>query len=121
LISLTAASSSYGLRNSFGMAFDPFSRHLWLQMNGDDTFDEIQRVGAGLNSGWIQTIGPIARVGEFKQIETTRMPGQLQQLRWPPTKLAGTTAEASSGSSCSPVRTTMTRNSAGAMPSRLPA
>ncbi len=63
-------------------------------MNGDDTFDEIQRVDAGLNSGWIQTIGPMARVGEFKQIETTRMPGQLQQLRWPPTKLAGTPAEA---------------------------
>lgn len=85
---------AYGFRNSFGMAFDPLSRHLWLQVNGDDTFDEIQRVDAGLNSGWIQTMGPIARVGEFKQIEVTRMPGQLQQLRWPPDKLADTPAEA---------------------------
>jgi glucose/arabinose dehydrogenase len=85
---------AYGFRNSFGMAFDPLSRHLWLQMNGDDTFDEIQRVDRGLNSGWIQTIGPIARLGEFKQIETTRMPGQLQQLRWPPTRIADTPAEA---------------------------
>ena len=48
----------------------------------------------GLNSGWIQTIGPIARVGEFKSIETTRPPGQLQQLRWPPTNLADTPADA---------------------------
>jgi glucose/arabinose dehydrogenase len=85
---------AYGFRNSFGLAFDPFSTHLWIQVNGDDTFDEIQRVDPGLNSGWIQTIGPIARVGEFKSIETTRPPGQLQQLRWPPTNLAGTPAEA---------------------------
>jgi hypothetical protein len=85
---------AYGFRNSFGMAFDPISGHLWVQVNGDDTFDEIQRVDAGLNSGWIQTIGPIDRVAEFKSIETTRMPGTLQQLRWPPTNLADTPAEA---------------------------
>src|SRR5262245_46005787 len=29
---------SYGHRNSFGMAFDPFSGKLWLQENGDDSF-----------------------------------------------------------------------------------
>jgi glucose/arabinose dehydrogenase len=85
---------AYGIRNSFGMAFDPFSGHLWIQVNGDDTFDEIQRVDPGLNSGWIQTIGPIARVAEFKSIETTRPPGLLQQLRWPPTRLADTPEEA---------------------------
>ncbi len=85
---------AYGIRNSFGMAFDPFAKHLWIQVNGDDTFDEIQRVDPGLNSGWIQTIGPISRVGEFKSIETTRPPGQLQQLRWPPTNLATTPADA---------------------------
>ena len=85
---------AYGFRNSFGMAFDPFGRHLWLQVNGDDTFDEIQRVDPGLNSGWIQTIGPLSRISEFKSIETTRPPGQLQQLRWPPTNLADTPAEA---------------------------
>jgi glucose/arabinose dehydrogenase len=85
---------AYGIRNSFGLAFDPFSGRLWLQMNGDDTFDEIQRVDPGLNSGWIQTIGPIARVGEFKSIEVARPPGQLQQLRWPPTNLADTPEEA---------------------------
>jgi glucose/arabinose dehydrogenase len=81
---------AYGIRNSFGMAVDPFSGRLWLQVNGDDTFDEIQRVDAGLNSGWVQVIGPLSRVAEFKQIETTRPPGTLQQLRWPPSNIAGT-------------------------------
>ena len=42
---------AYGFRNSFGMAFDPFARHLWIQVNGDDTFDEIQRVDAGIELG----------------------------------------------------------------------
>jgi len=36
---------AYGIRNSFGMAFDPISGHLWTQENGDDTFDEINRGG----------------------------------------------------------------------------
>jgi glucose/arabinose dehydrogenase len=85
---------AYGFRNSFGMAFDPFAKHLWVQVNGDDTFDEIQRVDPGLNSGWVQTIGPLSRVAEFKSIETTRPPFALQQLRWPPTRIADTPAEA---------------------------
>src|SRR5215211_772972 len=34
---------AYGLRNSFGMAFDPFSGALWEQENGDDSFSEINR------------------------------------------------------------------------------
>jgi glucose/arabinose dehydrogenase len=87
---------AYGFRNSFGMTFDPFSDNLWIQINGDDTFDEIQRVEAGLNSGWVQTMGPLSRVGEFKSIEVTRAPGTLQQLRWPPTNIADTPAEAQS-------------------------
>ncbi|MBD0327645.1 MAG: PQQ-dependent sugar dehydrogenase, partial [Pyrinomonadaceae bacterium] len=49
---------AYGVRNSFGMAFDPLSGHLWTQENGDDSFDEINRVGAGFNGGWIQVMGP---------------------------------------------------------------
>jgi glucose/arabinose dehydrogenase len=85
---------AYGFRNSFGMAFDPFSGNLWVQINGDDTFDEIQRVDSGLNSGWVQVIGPSSRVAEFKSIETTRAPGTLQQLRWPPANIAATPAEA---------------------------
>ena len=87
---------AYGIRNSFGMAFDPIGGALWIQMNGDDSFDEIERVDAGLNSGWIQTIGPIGRVAEFKQIETTFGARTLQQFRWPPTNIADSPAEARS-------------------------
>jgi len=42
---------SYGHRNSFGMAFDPFSGKLWLQENGDDSFSELNLVEAGMNGG----------------------------------------------------------------------
>jgi glucose/arabinose dehydrogenase len=75
------------------MAVDPISGELWIQINGDDTFDEIQRVTAGLNSGWIQTIGPLARINQFKQIETTRPPQALQQLRFPPSNVADSRQE----------------------------
>ena len=53
---------SYGIRNSFGMAFDPESGDLWQQENGDDSFSELNRVSAGMNSGWIQIMGPASRV-----------------------------------------------------------
>src|SRR6185503_8773887 len=74
---------AYGIRNSFGMAFDPLSGALWTSENGDDTFDEINRVDAGFNSGWIQIMGPASRVNQFKEIETTLGAMTLQQLRWP--------------------------------------
>jgi aldose sugar dehydrogenase len=70
------------------MAFDPLSGALWTSENGDDTFDEINRVDPGFNSGWIQIMGPAARVSQFKEIETTLPPMTLQQLRWPPTRIA---------------------------------
>lgn len=84
---------AYGIRNSFGMAFDPLSGQLWTQENGDDSFDEINRVVPAFNGGWIQMMGPSARVAEFKAIELGRS-GGLQQLRWPPERLADTPAEA---------------------------
>jgi uncharacterized repeat protein (TIGR01451 family) len=80
---------AYGIRNSFGMAFDPLSGLLWTQENGDDAFDEINRVEAGFNGGWIQLMGPASRISEFKAIEVGRA-GGLQQNRWPPTNLADT-------------------------------
>ncbi len=87
---------AYGLRNTFGMAFDPISGALWDQQNGDDTFDELNRVEAGMNGGWVQFMGPISRISEFKSIEVSRAPGTLQQFRWPPTNVANTPQEARS-------------------------
>jgi uncharacterized protein (TIGR03118 family) len=107
---------SYGHRNGFGLAFDPLTGSLWESENGDDSFDEMNRITAGSNGGWIQIMGPASRVGEFKQIETTFTPLQgnlpvagnlpfsaidpatfipaLQQVRWPPSLIAGTPGQA---------------------------
>jgi uncharacterized repeat protein (TIGR01451 family) len=85
---------AYGIRNSFGMAFDPFSTNLWTEENGDDSFDEINRVGAGFNGGWTQIIGPVSRIAEYKAIESTYGAQNLQQLRWPPSLIADTPAQA---------------------------
>lgn len=85
---------SYGIRNSFGMDVDPVTGAIWTQENGDDTFDELNLHLPATNSGWIQFMGPSSRLFEFKGIETTRPPFSLQQLRWPPTRLADSPAEA---------------------------
>jgi uncharacterized repeat protein (TIGR01451 family) len=85
---------AYGVRNSFGMDFDPLSGALWTQENGDDAFDEINRVTPGFNGGWIQTMGPVSRVDEFRSIEMTYGAGNLQQLRWPPANTALTPQQA---------------------------
>jgi uncharacterized repeat protein (TIGR01451 family) len=78
---------AYGIRNSFGMDFDPLSGALWTQENGDDAFDEINRVTPGFNGGWIQAMGPVSRVDEFRSIEMSYGAGNLQQLRWPPSNI----------------------------------
>jgi glucose/arabinose dehydrogenase len=93
---------SYGHRNSFGMAFDPFSGKLWLQENGDDSFSELNLVEAGMNGGWVQIAGPVERLAQFKQIETSNAIDPitmssyfgLQQVRWLPTLIADAPAEA---------------------------
>ncbi|MDT5060485.1 MAG: hypothetical protein QOH63_944, partial [Acidobacteriota bacterium] len=85
---------AYGVRNGFGMAFDPLSGNLWTQENGDDAFDEINRVTAGFNGGWTQIMGPSSRISEFKSIESTYGAGNLQQLRWSPTLIADTPQQA---------------------------
>jgi aldose sugar dehydrogenase len=93
---------AYGLRNSFGMAFDPVSGNLWEEENGDDTFSELNRVEPGFNSGWVQIQGPPERVGQYKAIETSLdvdpVTGTvyfgLQQVRWPPTNIADSPEQA---------------------------
>ena len=38
---------AYGIRNSYGLNFDPISGDLWENENGDDTFSELNRVEPG--------------------------------------------------------------------------
>ena len=51
---------AYGIRNSFGISFDPISGNLWDTENGENTYDEINLVKPGFNSGWQQVMGPIS-------------------------------------------------------------
>jgi aldose sugar dehydrogenase len=52
---------AYGIRNSFGMTFDPVTGTLWDTENGDKTYDEINLIRPGFNSGWYSIMGPISR------------------------------------------------------------
>ena len=47
-----------GIRNSFGLAIDPFTGNLWATENGDDDFDEINLIPDKFNSGWNKIMGP---------------------------------------------------------------
>ncbi|MEX2205467.1 MAG: PQQ-dependent sugar dehydrogenase [Myxococcota bacterium] len=49
---------AYGVRNSFGLGLDPVTGSLWDTENGPATMDEINRVLPGMNSGWIDLMGP---------------------------------------------------------------
>jgi glucose/arabinose dehydrogenase len=57
---LTPYYYAYGIRNSFGMAFDPVTRILWDTENGEDKYDEINIVKPGFNSGWHKIMGPVS-------------------------------------------------------------
>lgn len=43
---------AYGIRNSFGIDFDPLTGNLWDTENGPEYGDEINLVKPGFNSGW---------------------------------------------------------------------
>jgi aldose sugar dehydrogenase len=55
----------YGIRNSFGLAFDPVSKKLWDTENGPGFGDEINLVEPGFNGGWnkVQGIWAVLRDG----------------------------------------------------------
>ena len=85
---------AYGFRNWFGMAFDPDSGDLWVQQNADDAFTELNLVQSAVNLGWIQIMGPLARVAAVQNHRIHYVPyvwrlsdgaHNLQQIRWPAT------------------------------------
>jgi len=47
-----------GVRNSFGLAIDPLTGNLWDTENGFNSWDEINLVKHGFNSGWPKIMGP---------------------------------------------------------------
>jgi glucose/arabinose dehydrogenase len=48
---------AYGIRNSFGLDFDPITGFLWDTENGPQDGDEINLVEPGFNSGWNEIYG----------------------------------------------------------------
>jgi aldose sugar dehydrogenase len=66
---------AYGIRNSFGIEFDPVTRQLWDAENGDDVFDEINLVERGFNSGWKQVMGPMAANPGVSESSLVDFPG----------------------------------------------
>lgn len=52
---------AYGIRNSFGLVFDPVTGELWDTENGPANYDEINLVERGFNSGWNRIMGPVDR------------------------------------------------------------
>jgi glucose/arabinose dehydrogenase len=57
---------AYGIRNSFGITFDPSTGKLWDTENGGN-YDEINLVEPGFNSGWEKVIGKASREEGFDQ------------------------------------------------------
>ena len=66
---------AYGIRNSFGIEFDPVTGKLWDAENGEDVFDEINLVQSGFNSGWKQVMGPIAANTGVSESSLVNFPG----------------------------------------------
>ena len=52
---------AYGIRNSYGLDFDPVSGKLWETENGPQSGDEINLVEPGFNGGWNKIQGMGAR------------------------------------------------------------
>ncbi|MBV6459355.1 MAG: hypothetical protein HONBIEJF_02501 [Fimbriimonadaceae bacterium] len=52
---------AYGIRNSYGMAFDGLTDRLWFTENGPNVMDEINLAPKGMNSGWLKIMGPDSR------------------------------------------------------------
>ncbi len=64
---------AYGIRNSFGIAFDPITGILWDTENGPSEYDEVNVVKPGFNSGWQQVMGPISK-SEITEDELVNFP-----------------------------------------------
>jgi glucose/arabinose dehydrogenase len=60
---------AYGIRNSFGIDFDPVTGHLWDTENGYTKYDEINLVRPGFNSGWEEVMGMAALEEHFNSTE----------------------------------------------------
>jgi glucose/arabinose dehydrogenase len=66
---------AYGIRNSFGIDFDPITGNLWETENGEENYDELNIVEPGFNSGWAKVMGPISRNNLTAKESLVNFPG----------------------------------------------
>jgi glucose/arabinose dehydrogenase len=66
---------AYGIRNCFGLTFDPVTAALWESENGPDVYDEVNRINPGINGGWLRIRGPVDRDPEGT-VDLWNMPGE---------------------------------------------
>jgi glucose/arabinose dehydrogenase len=71
---------AYGIRNSFGMDFDPLTGKLWGTENGNNWGDEINLVEPGFNSGW-------AKVQGIWKYHSGKDPFNASEITYNPTNL----------------------------------
>ena len=69
---------AYGIRNSFGMDFDPVTGNLWDTENGPWFGDEINLVEPGFNSGWSKIQGMSSLVDDFELDSLVKFDGKSE-------------------------------------------
>ncbi|HEX8523387.1 MAG TPA: PQQ-dependent sugar dehydrogenase [Tepidisphaeraceae bacterium] len=68
---------AYGVRNTFGFQFDARTNRLWDTENGPNTYDEINLVAPGFNSGWNKIMGPDSRDPQNAPADLVVLPGSI--------------------------------------------
>ena len=63
-----------GIRNSFGLAIDPFTNKLWQTENAHLTYDEINLIENDFNGGWKSIVGPSYR------FDAAKIPNQVEDV-----------------------------------------
>jgi len=61
---------AYGIRNTFGMDFDPITSKLWITENGVYSHDEINLVEPGFNGGWKHVTGLAPSNFDYSELVT---------------------------------------------------
>ena len=67
----------YGIRNSFGISFDPVTGILWETENGYDYGDEINVILPGFNGGYMQIMGLSTEYENFKNSEMATLTSEV--------------------------------------------
>ena len=83
---------AYGLRNSFGMDFDPVTGKLWDTENGASYGDEINFIEPGFNSGWLRVQGMAPDNFNIEDLENFQGKGNYSDPEFVWTDTVGPTA-----------------------------